>query len=69
MQRVDVLVVGAGPGGAAAAKQCVEGGLKTLLIDRHKLPRRKACSGIRQTPLWELVTGTSRMRKDCWATN
>ncbi len=46
MKRVDVLVVGAGPGGSAAARQCVEGGLKTLLIDRHKLPRRKACSGI-----------------------
>jgi flavin-dependent dehydrogenase len=46
MQKVDVLVVGAGPSGSAAAKKCVDGGLKTLLIDRHKLPRRKACSGI-----------------------
>ena len=46
MQKFDVLVVGAGPGGSAAAKKCVDGGLKTLLIDRHKLPRRKACSGI-----------------------
>jgi len=46
MQKYDVLVVGAGPSGSAAAKKCVDGGLKTLLIDRHKLPRRKACSGI-----------------------
>ena len=46
MQRFDVLVVGAGPGGSAAARKCVDGGLKTLLIDKHKLPRRKACSGI-----------------------
>jgi flavin-dependent dehydrogenase len=46
MQKFDVLVVGAGPSGSAAAKKCVDGGLKTLLIDRHKLPRRKACSGI-----------------------
>jgi flavin-dependent dehydrogenase len=46
MQRFDVLVVGAGPAGSAAAKKCVDGGLKTLLIDKHKLPRRKACSGI-----------------------
>ena len=46
MRRVDVLVVGAGPAGSAAAKKCVDGGLKTLMIDKHKLPRRKACSGI-----------------------
>ncbi len=46
MENYDVLVVGAGPGGSAAAKKCVDGGLKTLLIERRKLPRRKACSGI-----------------------
>ncbi len=46
MQKFDVLVVGAGPGGSATARKCVDGGLKTLLIDKHKLPRRKACSGI-----------------------
>ncbi len=46
MEEYDVLVVGAGPGGSAAAKKCVSGGLKTLLIERMKLPRRKACSGI-----------------------
>jgi flavin-dependent dehydrogenase len=46
MQKYDVLVVGAGPAGSAAAKKCVDRGLKTLLIDKQKLPRRKACSGI-----------------------
>jgi flavin-dependent dehydrogenase len=46
MENVDVLVVGAGPSGSAAAKRCVEAGLKTLLIDKRPLPRRKACSGI-----------------------
>ena len=46
MKKVDVLVVGAGPGGSAAAKKCVDNGLKTLLIERRRLPRRKACSGI-----------------------
>ena len=46
MEKFDVVVVGAGPGGSSAAKKCVDGGLKTLLIDRRKLPRRKACSGI-----------------------
>ena len=46
MERYDVLVVGAGPAGAAAARRCVEGGLKTLLVEKQRLPRRKACSGI-----------------------
>ncbi len=46
MDRYDVIVVGAGPSGAAAGKRCVDGGLKTLLVDKQKLPRRKACSGI-----------------------
>jgi len=45
-EKYDVLVVGAGPSGSAAARKCVDGGLKTLLIDKQKLPRRKACSGI-----------------------
>ncbi len=46
MESVDVLIVGAGPSGSAAAKACVSKGLRTLLIDKHALPRRKACSGI-----------------------
>ena len=46
MQSFDVLVVGAGPAGSATAKKCMDGGLKTLLIDQQKLPRPKACSGI-----------------------
>lgn len=46
MEEYDVLVVGAGPGGSSAARKCVAGGLKTLLVERKKLPRRKACSGI-----------------------
>ena len=45
-EQYDVVVVGTGPAGSAAARKCVDGGLKTLLIDKHKLPRRKACSGI-----------------------
>jgi flavin-dependent dehydrogenase len=42
----DVVVVGAGPGGSVAAKRCVESGLKTLLLEKHKLPRDKVCSGM-----------------------
>lgn len=42
----DVVVVGAGPGGAAAAKRCAERGLSTLLLEKKRLPRDKVCSGL-----------------------
>ena len=42
----DVMVVGAGPGGAAAAKRCAEKGLRTLLLEKKQLPRDKVCSGM-----------------------
>ena len=45
-QVFDVVVVGAGPGGAAAAKRCADRGLNTLLIEKKELPRDKVCSGM-----------------------
>jgi flavin-dependent dehydrogenase len=42
----DAIVIGAGPAGAAASRRLVQGGMKTLLIEKHKLPRRKMCSGL-----------------------
>jgi geranylgeranyl reductase family protein len=41
----DVIVVGAGPGGSTAARFCAQVGLKTLLIEKEKMPRYKACGG------------------------
>ena len=41
----DVVVVGAGPGGSTAAKFCAQAGLKTLLIEKERLPRHKPCGG------------------------
>jgi geranylgeranyl reductase family protein len=41
----DVVAVGAGPGGATAARFCAQSGLKTLLIEKEKMPRYKACGG------------------------
>ncbi len=47
----DVIVVGAGPAGSATAKKCAEGGLKTLLLEKGKLPRDKVCDGMIMGPL------------------
>ena len=45
-KKVDVVVVGAGPGGSAAAKKCAEAGFETVLFEARKLPRDKVCSGL-----------------------
>jgi len=42
----DVIIVGSGPAGAAAAKAMSGSGLETLIIERDELPRYKMCSGI-----------------------
>lgn len=41
----DVIVVGGGPAGATAARYLGERGVKTLLLDKSKFPRDKACGG------------------------
>jgi len=41
----DVIVVGGGPGGSTAARFCARAGLKTLLIEKERLPRYKPCGG------------------------
>jgi flavin-dependent dehydrogenase len=42
----DVVVVGAGPAGAGAARALTGSGLRTLIAERYELPRFKMCSGI-----------------------
>src|SRR5436190_7886633 len=39
----DVIVVGAGPAGAATAAGLVRGGARVLLLDKATFPREKAC--------------------------
>ncbi|NWG01960.1 MAG: geranylgeranyl reductase family protein [Syntrophaceae bacterium] len=41
----DVIIVGAGPGGSTAARFCAKAGLKTLLVEKERLPRYKPCGG------------------------
>jgi len=41
--RADVAVVGAGPGGAAAAARLAKRGLRVVLLDQHAFPRDKVC--------------------------
>lgn len=43
--RYDVIVVGAGPGGSTAARECAERGLSALLLDKAEFPRDKPCGG------------------------
>ncbi|MGC8641735.1 MAG: NAD(P)/FAD-dependent oxidoreductase [Isosphaeraceae bacterium] len=39
----DVIIVGAGPAGALAARQLAKLGLRTMLLDRRSWPRTKVC--------------------------
>ncbi len=41
----DVVVSGSGPSGSIAAYQCSKLGLRTLLLERHPIPRAKCCAG------------------------
>ncbi|MBA3375625.1 MAG: geranylgeranyl reductase family protein [Actinobacteria bacterium] len=45
MERFDVLVVGAGPAGSAAAMHLARAGARVLLADRARFPRDKPCGG------------------------
>jgi len=42
--RVDVIVVGAGPAGSTAAKLLADRGYRVLLLDRAAFPRHKTCA-------------------------
>lgn len=44
MHRVQVLVVGGGPAGSAAAWHCAQAGLDVCLVDRARFPRAKPCA-------------------------
>lgn len=43
MRTVDVIVVGAGPAGSAAATTLARGGLEVVVVDKARFPRDKIC--------------------------
>jgi len=44
MTHYDVLIIGAGPAGATAAKWLADAGYRTLLVDKARFPRHKTCA-------------------------
>jgi geranylgeranyl reductase family protein len=45
VERVDVLVAGAGPAGSATAMHLARAGARVLLVDKARFPRDKPCGG------------------------
>jgi flavin-dependent dehydrogenase len=45
MELFDVIVIGAGPAGATAARSLSSEGLSVLVMERHSFPRPKPCAG------------------------
>ncbi|MBI3089237.1 MAG: FAD-dependent monooxygenase [Candidatus Tectomicrobia bacterium] len=42
----EVIIIGAGPAGAATAKSLRDAGIEPLLIEKKKVPRYKCCGGV-----------------------
>ncbi|MBV8854979.1 MAG: NAD(P)/FAD-dependent oxidoreductase [Sinobacteraceae bacterium] len=45
MRSCEVLIVGGGPAGSAAARKLVQRGVDTLVLDKETFPRLKLCAG------------------------
>ncbi|HBP20957.1 MAG TPA: hypothetical protein DEA08_24620 [Planctomycetes bacterium] len=46
MAAFDVIVIGAGPAGSAAARAARAGGLSAIVLEKGRWPRRKPCTGV-----------------------
>ena len=56
MKEYDVFIAGGAVAGPVAAKFCAKQNLRTLLVEKAKVPREKPCSGI-QFPYFEKIIG------------
>ena len=67
----DVIVVGAGPAGSAAAFHCASAGLDVLLLEKASFPRDKICGdGLTPRAVAELVRmGLPLREQDGWIRN
>lgn len=67
----DVIVVGAGPAGAATAHWCASAGLDVLLLDKAAFPRDKVCGdGLTPRAVAELARmGVGTQAEDGWIRN
>ena len=55
MKAYDVLVVGAGPAGSAAAIRLARAGLSVAIAEREAFPRAKVCGEFVSGPTWSLL--------------
>jgi len=55
MGNFDVIVIGAGPAGSVLAEKTANSGLKTLVLEKEKLPRDKPCAGIIPPRVYRLI--------------
>ncbi len=57
----DVLVVGAGPAGIAAARAAAATGASVLVTDAARLPRRKSCGGMLNAYAQRFLAGAAKL--------
>lgn len=68
MEKTDILVVGAGPGGCAAAITLARAGARVTILD-HSHPRDKFCAGGIPIESWEDMAGFDLSDVEAWGIN
>jgi len=55
MEKIDVLIIGAGPAGSVCGYQLQQAGVDCLVVDRATFPRDKICGGGLTPKAWRLL--------------